>query len=77
MDTAVIPWIQGIPDHAGLLANGIDVPHGVSVTIRDGHLTLEGAVSWNYERVRAELAVKRLKGVRSVSNNILVKPGRR
>jgi osmotically-inducible protein OsmY len=75
MNTTVIP-IPALPDHSGLLANGFDVPHGVSVLVRDGHLTLEGKVSWNYERVRAELAVRRLRGVRSVFNNIMVKPGR-
>jgi hypothetical protein len=42
--------------------------------IRDGHLTLEGAVKWNYERVEVERAFKRLRGVRSIFNNILVKP---
>ena len=75
MNTTVIP-VPAVPDHSGLLANGFDVPDGVSVLIRDGHLTLEGKVSWNYERVRAELAVRRLRGVRSVFNNIMVKPGR-
>ena len=75
MNTTVIP-IHAVPDQSGFLANGIDVPRGVSVLIRDGHLTLEGKVSWNYERVRAELAVRRLRGVRSVFNNIMVKPGR-
>jgi hypothetical protein len=76
MNTTVIP-MSAVPDHSGLLANGFDVPHGISVLIRDGgHLTLEGNVSWNYERVRAELAARRLLGVRSVFNNIMVKPGR-
>ena len=71
MDTSVISRTS-IPE--GLLANAIDVPSGVSVIIRGGHLTLEGAVKWNYERVQAERTVKRLRGVRSVFNNILVKP---
>lgn len=82
MNTTVIP-MPAVPDHSGLLANSglrasrIDVPHGVSVLIRDGDLTLEGNVSWNYERVQAELTARRLRGVRSVFNNIMVKPGRK
>ena len=71
MDTSVISRTS-IPE--GLLANAIDVPLGVSVIIRGRHLTLEGAVKWNYERVQAERTVRRLRGVRSVFNNILVKP---
>lgn len=56
------------------LANRIDVPRGISVTVRDGHITLGGAVEWNYQRVSAERAVKYLRGVRGVFNNIVVKP---
>jgi osmotically-inducible protein OsmY len=55
-------------------STGIDVPPGISVRIRNGEMTLEGVVAWNYERVRAERAVKRMRGIRSVFNNILVKP---
>lgn len=56
------------------LASRIDVPRGISVTVRDGHITLGGAVEWNYQRVSAERAVKYLRGVRGVFNNIVVKP---
>jgi hypothetical protein len=63
-----------IPEIVGVLANPSEMPRGVAVTVRDGHITLEGVVAWNYERVRAERAVKHLPGVRSVFNNILIKP---
>ena len=43
--------------------------------MRDGHIILEGVVGWHYERVGAECAVKRLRGVKSVFNNIMVEPG--
>ena len=57
-----------------MLANQSDIPRSVSVTVRDGHITLEGVVRWNYERIGVERAVKQLRGVRSVFNNILIKP---
>jgi osmotically-inducible protein OsmY len=42
--------------------------------VKDGWITLEGEVEWNYERDRAEGAVRRLKGVKGVTNFIRVKP---
>jgi osmotically-inducible protein OsmY len=42
--------------------------------VKDGWITLEGEVEWNYQRDRAEGAVRRLKGVRGVTNYIRVKP---
>lgn len=46
----------------------------IKVIVRDGWLTLEGAVEWNYERERAESAVNRVWGVKGVTNSIAVKP---
>jgi osmotically-inducible protein OsmY len=46
----------------------------IRVIAKDGWLTLEGAVEWNYARERAETAVKRLRGVKGVTNSIAVKP---
>lgn len=56
------------------LTNRVDVPRGIMVTVRNGHLTLAGTVEWNYQRVSAERAVKYLRGVRGVFNQITVKP---
>jgi osmotically-inducible protein OsmY len=42
--------------------------------VKDGWITLEGEVEWNYQRDRAEGAVRRLKGVRGATNYIRVKP---
>ena len=56
------------------LANRVDVPLGITVTVRDGHIALGGRVQWNYQRVSAERAVKYLRGVRGVFNNIVVAP---
>ncbi len=46
----------------------------IKVVVKNGWLTLEGAVEWNYARERAENAVKRLRGVVGVTNSIAVKP---
>jgi osmotically-inducible protein OsmY len=56
------------------LANRVDVPEGITVTVRDGHIALGGRVNWNYQRLSAERAVKYLRGVRGVFNNIVVAP---
>lgn len=74
MNTASIPWPLTRFEIAGVLAHQSDIPRTVSVTVRDGHITLEGVVGWNYERIGVERAVKHLRGVRSVFNNILIKP---
>jgi osmotically-inducible protein OsmY len=46
----------------------------IKVIVRDGWLTLEGSVEWNYARERAESAVKRIRGVKGVTNSITLKP---
>jgi osmotically-inducible protein OsmY len=46
----------------------------IKVTVRNGWVTLEGSVDWQYQKILAESAVKRLKGVIGVTNNIEVKP---
>jgi osmotically-inducible protein OsmY len=46
----------------------------IKVIAKDGWLTLEGTVEWNYARERAENAVKRIRGVKHVANSIMVKP---
>jgi len=70
MNTASMPRPLTTFEIAGVL----NIPRSVSVTVRDGHITLEGVVGWNYERIGVERAVKQLRGVRSVFNNILIKP---
>jgi osmotically-inducible protein OsmY len=46
----------------------------IKVVAKNGWLTLEGSVEWNYTRERAESAVKRIRGVKGVSNSITLKP---
>lgn len=46
----------------------------IKVVVKNGVVTLEGEVEWNYQRDRAEQAVRWLKGVKSVSNLIKLRP---
>jgi osmotically-inducible protein OsmY len=46
----------------------------IRVVVRDGWLTLEGQVEWNYSKERAERAVRRVRGVKGVVNMIQVSP---
>jgi osmotically-inducible protein OsmY len=46
----------------------------IKVTVKAGWVTLEGTVDWQYQKTLAESAVKKLKGVLGVTNNIEVKP---
>jgi osmotically-inducible protein OsmY len=51
------------------------IPQGkVHVTVDKGWVTLKGEVEWQYQRQEAERAVRRLLGVKGVSNQITVKP---
>jgi osmotically-inducible protein OsmY len=46
----------------------------IKVVVKDGWLTLEGTVEWNYARERAESSVRRVRGVKGVTNAINLKP---
>jgi osmotically-inducible protein OsmY len=46
----------------------------IKVVVKNGWITLEGDVEWNYQREAAERAVRRLAGIKGVSNLIQVKP---
>ncbi len=66
-------------DIAAAAANQINwsttVPSGsISVTVRDGWVTLENDVEWGYQRSDAGSAVQYLPGVKGVSNLITIKP---
>ena len=45
----------------------------VKVTVRDGWMTLEGEVDWEYQRTDAERAVRYLSGVKGVINTVTLK----
>jgi osmotically-inducible protein OsmY len=46
----------------------------IKIIVKDGWITLEGAVEWQYQKTTAENAVRRVKGVKGVTNVITVKP---
>src|SRR6476620_12356279 len=79
-DIAVKPLWQRIDpeiarDAVHELESHISIPADrIKVTVKDGWVTLEGTVDWQYQKTLAESAVKKLKGVIGVTNNITVKP---
>ena len=59
------------------LESHISIPsEKIKVTVRNGWVTLEGSigVEWQYQKILAESAVKKLRGVIGITNNIEVKP---
>lgn len=58
----IIGWSVTIPDDK------------VKIKVQNGWVTLSGEVDWNYQKVDAENAVRKLSGVVSVSNLITVRP---
>lgn len=61
-------------DAVEALKSHVEVPQDLSVTVREGHVTLAGTVEWMFQRAAAERAVKYLRGVRGVRNQIVIKP---
>jgi osmotically-inducible protein OsmY len=57
------------------LESHISIPaNNIKATVRNGWVTLEGNVDWQYQKLLAESAVKKIRGVIGVANNIEVKP---
>ena len=54
------------------LRNNVAVPLSVQAVVRDGHITLDGTVSWAHQRAAADTAVRYLAGVKGVSNQIVI-----
>jgi osmotically-inducible protein OsmY len=46
----------------------------IKSVVKNGWVTLEGEVEWNYQRTRAESTARRVKGVLGVSNLIKLSP---
>jgi VCBS repeat-containing protein len=49
------------------------VPPSVTAKVQEGAVTLEGEVTWNYQRDAAERAIRHLAGVIAVYNSVTVK----
>src|SRR6202163_1610946 len=57
------------------LESHVSIPSDkIKVTVKNGWVTLEGSVDWQYQKTLAESAVKELRGVIGIINNIEVKP---
>jgi osmotically-inducible protein OsmY len=53
------------------------IPTGdITTIVREGYVSLEGKVHWEYQRMLAEATVKRLRGIKGINNSITVEPGR-
>jgi osmotically-inducible protein OsmY len=50
------------------------VPKAVTARVSGGSVTLEGPVTWNFQREAAETAIRHLSGVVTVVNFITIKP---
>jgi osmotically-inducible protein OsmY len=50
------------------------VPPAVQLVVHNGHVTLTGRVSWLFQRTAAEHAVRHVRGVLSVLNQIEIAP---
>lgn len=46
----------------------------IKTIVENGHIRLEGQVLWNYQKQRADAAVRHLRGVKSVRNLIAIAP---
>jgi osmotically-inducible protein OsmY len=46
----------------------------IKIIVKNGWITLEGQAEWQYQRQTAETAVRRIKGVKGVTNSIVLKP---
>jgi osmotically-inducible protein OsmY len=63
---------------AHAIESNVLIPRGtITVTVRDGWVTLDGEVEWQFQRTVAGLAVSHLLGVRGVSNKVEIKPNAR
>jgi len=57
------------------LESHISIPYDkIKVTVKNGWVTLDGSVNWQYQKSLAESSVKKLRGVIGVTNNIEVRP---
>jgi osmotically-inducible protein OsmY len=58
----IIAWDSTIPEDK------------LQVKVEGGFVTLSGQVDWHYQRTDAEFSVRKLEGIKGLSNQIQVKP---
>jgi osmotically-inducible protein OsmY len=59
---------------AALKATAPQLADRLKVIVSQGHLTLEGAVQWNFQKSQAEIAVRNLAGVTGLTDLIHITP---
>jgi len=60
-------------DAVAALKSELPISHDrIKIIVKDGWISLEGAVEWQYQKTSAE--VRKVKGVKGVTNVIAVKP---
>src|SRR3979490_1574011 len=76
-----LPYINKRPDpeiaRDAVQAIQNELPYSsqfIKVTVKDGWLTLEGALEWNYQRDRAEKVVRSVRGVVGVTDDVPLRP---
>ncbi|MET0660650.1 MAG: BON domain-containing protein [Steroidobacteraceae bacterium] len=76
-----LPFINKRPDpeigRDAVAAIQNELPYSsqfIKVVVKDGWVTLEGDLEWNYQRERAEKAVRSIRGVMGVTNSISLRP---
>jgi osmotically-inducible protein OsmY len=62
-------------DAVAALKQELPISHEkIKAVVKDGWITLEGAVEWQYQKTAAENAVRKIRGIKGVTNVITVKP---
>src|SRR5512139_846795 len=59
---------------AAIRAAAPAIAENVKALVHNAHVTLEGEVEWQFQKERIEDAVRRLRGVTSLSNMIVIQP---
>jgi len=68
-DDAIAAQVANVLDWDALLPKG-----AVKVKVEKGWVTLTGDLEWAYQRIAAESGLRRLHGVRGVTNLIMIRP---
>lgn len=62
-------------DAVAVLKAQLPISHDkIKVIVKDGWITLEGTAEWQYQKTTAENAVRKIRGVKGVTNVIQLKP---
>jgi osmotically-inducible protein OsmY len=62
-------------DAVAALKSQLPISHDkIKVIVKDGWITLEGSAEWQYQKTTAESAVRKIKGVKGVTNVVQLKP---